>query len=184
MITPEAAVQRCLDAYTRARALEGAANAVLGPYAKDRINRAYRQAMPFLTPGPDAIDAFLACVTHGLILEVFTPAEASKLLYATQVAITSRRTRTEAAREDTPPLRHSATSPLAAPPSPANQAGASQPQTEGAQTEGAPYLRTASPSGDVGNHKPQPATSQPPTPPSRTAAKPQLAAPQVPQMPN
>ena len=115
------AVQRCLDAYTQARSLEGPANKdILDPYAKDRIRRAYRRAMPFLTPGPDAIDAFLACVTEGLILEVFTPAEASKLLYATQVALTSRRARTEAAKgqsksqpqtEDAPSMGTASSSP-------------------------------------------------------------------------
>jgi hypothetical protein len=51
--------------------------------------------MPILSSDPDAIDTFIACVTHGLIFEVFSPAEASKLLYAAQVTIGSRKARTQ-----------------------------------------------------------------------------------------
>ena len=91
-ITPEAAVQRCLDAYTHACALDDARNDH-SPESLARVNRAYRRAMPFLTPA--TIDAFLACVTHGLVLEIFTPPEAAKLLYATQIAVGSRRTATQ-----------------------------------------------------------------------------------------
>jgi hypothetical protein len=96
-ITPELPVQRCIDAYDKACDLDDARNDH-SPESLKRVNRAYRDAMPFLTSDPDAIDAFIACVTHGLIIQVFEPAEASKLLYAAQVAITSRRARTEAAR--------------------------------------------------------------------------------------
>ncbi|UWZ85790.1 hypothetical protein [Occallatibacter riparius] len=89
MTTPEQAVQRCLDAYNKACAEDDARNDH-SPESLRRVNRAYRRAMPFLTPA--TIDAFLACVTHGLVLEIFTTAEAAKLLYATQVAVGSRRT--------------------------------------------------------------------------------------------
>ncbi|UWZ85018.1 hypothetical protein [Occallatibacter riparius] len=88
-ITPEQAVQHCLDAYNKACAEDDARNDH-SPESLARVNRAYRRAMPFLTPA--TIDAFLACVTHGLVLEVFTTAEAAKLLYATQIAVGSRRT--------------------------------------------------------------------------------------------
>ncbi|UWZ86721.1 hypothetical protein [Occallatibacter riparius] len=88
-ITPESAVQRCLDAYNKACAEDDARNDH-SPESLARVNRAYRRAMPFLTPA--TIDAFLACVTHGLVLEIFTTAEAAKLLYATQIAVGSRRT--------------------------------------------------------------------------------------------
>ncbi len=87
-ITPEQSVQRCLDAYNKACAQNGARDEYSDDSA-DRVNRAYRRAMPFLTPA--TIDAFLACVTHGLVLEIFTIAEAAKLLYATQIAVGSRR---------------------------------------------------------------------------------------------
>jgi hypothetical protein len=97
--TTELAVQRCLDAYNKACAIEDAGNDH-SLESLQRVNRAYRHAMPFLTSDPEAIDAFIACVTHGLIYEIFPLAEASKLLYAAQVAITSRRARTEAARQN------------------------------------------------------------------------------------
>ncbi|UWZ83963.1 hypothetical protein [Occallatibacter riparius] len=89
MTTPEQAVQHCLDAYNKACAEDDARNDH-SPESLARVNRAYRRAMPFLTPA--TIDAFLACVTHGLVLEIFTTAEAAKLLYATQIAVGSRRT--------------------------------------------------------------------------------------------
>jgi hypothetical protein len=91
---PETAVQRCLDAYNQACARDDARNDH-SPESLDRVGRAYRHAMPFLTSDPDSIDAFIACVTHGLVIQVFQPAEASKLLYAAQVAITSRRARAQ-----------------------------------------------------------------------------------------
>ena len=97
--TPETAVQRCVKAYYEACDCEDPENTGLSDESWRRVRIAYRHAMPYLTPGPDSIDAFIACVTHGLIFQVFQPAEASKLLYAAQVAIGSRRARTEAARQ-------------------------------------------------------------------------------------
>jgi hypothetical protein len=98
--TPEAAVQLCIDAYQEACEREDARKD-FSPESLRRVRQAWRHAMPVLTPDPDAIDAFIACVTHGLIYQVFEAAEASKLLYAAQVAIGSRRTRQEAARAET-----------------------------------------------------------------------------------
>ncbi|HEY3706492.1 MAG TPA: hypothetical protein VGL22_15625 [Terracidiphilus sp.] len=95
--TPESAVQRCLDAFYKACARDDARKD-FSPESLQRTRYVWRQTMPILTPDPDAIDAFIACVTHGMILEVFTPAETSKLLYAAQTAIGSRRARTEALR--------------------------------------------------------------------------------------
>jgi hypothetical protein len=94
-LTPEASVQHCLDAYNQANACENARND-FSPEALDRVNRAWRHAMPILTP--DTLDAFVACVTHGLIYQVFPLAEASKLLYAAQVTVGSRRATQQAAR--------------------------------------------------------------------------------------
>ena len=96
MSTPESAVQRCLDAYNQADAREDARND-FSPEALARVNRAWRRAMPILTP--DTIDAFIACVTHGLLYQVFPLAEASKLLYAAQVTLGLLRARHEAARQ-------------------------------------------------------------------------------------
>ncbi|UWZ86198.1 hypothetical protein [Occallatibacter riparius] len=140
MTAPEQAVQHCLDAYNKACA-EDDARHDHSPESLAHVNRAYRRAMPFLTPA--TIDAFLACVTHGLVLEIFTTAEAAKLLYATQIAVGSRRS----AHQQSKPHQ---TQPAAATPSPLPLP---------AQTAGAPYLRTASPSGDVGDLEPKPAPS-------------------------
>jgi hypothetical protein len=46
---------------------------------------AYREAMPPLT-GSENIRNFIACVGHGMLLHIFNENEASKLLYAAQVA--------------------------------------------------------------------------------------------------
>jgi hypothetical protein len=47
--------------------------------------RAYCQAMPSLS-GAENIRNFIACVANGMLLEVFTGAESTRLLYAAQVA--------------------------------------------------------------------------------------------------
>jgi hypothetical protein len=96
-VTPETAVQLCLKVYNDACAREDARNDH-SPESLQRVHLAYRRAMPFLTPDSDAIDAFITCVTHGIVLGVFSTAEGSKLLYAAQVAIGSRRARLETAR--------------------------------------------------------------------------------------
>jgi len=90
--TPEAsvasAVQRCLDAYHATLAIPRKPDGTGSPH--DYAARAYRNAMPFLS-SPVQIDAFIACVAHGLLINVFNDTIASKLLYAAQVAIASRR---------------------------------------------------------------------------------------------
>jgi hypothetical protein len=96
MTTPESALQRCLDAFNQANAREDARND-FSPEALARVHRAWRRAMPILTP--DNLDAFIACVTQGLIYQVFPLAEASKLLYAAQVTLGLLRARREAARQ-------------------------------------------------------------------------------------
>src|ERR1700685_2571311 len=52
--------------------------------------RAYCQAMPPLS-GCENIRDFIACVAHGMLLDVFTGAESTRLLYAAQVANTAAR---------------------------------------------------------------------------------------------
>jgi hypothetical protein len=60
-------------------------------HAAERL--AYRRAMPPLQ-GSQNIRAFIACVTYGLLVEVFSERESTRLLYAAQVAWgTVRRTR-------------------------------------------------------------------------------------------
>jgi hypothetical protein len=97
-LTPDAAVQRCLNAFHQAWDLDDPNNKGLSPSGSQKVSEAWRFAMPFLTSDPDSIDAFLACVTQGMLLNVLTQAEASKLLYAVQVAISARRARSEIAR--------------------------------------------------------------------------------------
>jgi hypothetical protein len=57
----------------------GAARAV------KKANKAYREALPPLR-GAENIRDFIACVAHGMAIEVFDIREASKMLYAAQVA--------------------------------------------------------------------------------------------------
>ena len=58
--------------------------------AKSWSRRAYRLSLPALTGSRNVRD-FIACVTHGMLLGVIDPDEASKFLYAAQVAHTARR---------------------------------------------------------------------------------------------
>jgi hypothetical protein len=99
MTTPETPVRRCTKAYYDACDIEDPHNTGLDPDARYRVHLAYRHAMPYLLPNPDSIDAFIACVTHGLVIQVFAPPEAVKLLYAAQVTLGSLRARNEAARQ-------------------------------------------------------------------------------------
>jgi hypothetical protein len=87
------AVTRCHDA------MERAFRAIKSTYDKDgnesedqcqdraavAAQKAYCQAMPPLS-GSENIRNFIACVAHGMLLEVFTGAESTRLLYAAQVA--------------------------------------------------------------------------------------------------
>ena len=195
MSTTESAVQRCLDAYNQADAREDARND-FSPDALARVNRAWRRAMPILTP--DTLDAFIACLTHGLLYEVFPLAEASKLLYAAQVTLGLLRARREAARQEPKSQPKPAPTPTpveggeaavgrtagAPTPLPPNHGDPSHPQPSRA-----PSMGTVSLSPWVGDHEPQPSdpgATAPPAPPTplplpSMAAKPQLAAPQVPQ---
>jgi hypothetical protein len=51
---------------------------------------AYRNAMPTLSSHQEICD-FIACVTHGLLIELIDENMANKLLYGAQVAITALR---------------------------------------------------------------------------------------------
>lgn len=107
MQTPEpeesrlnAAVQRCCEAYHRVLAIPRPQDGKGS--AKDFASEAFRHAMPFLTSAIN-IEAFIACVAHGMLLGAIYPDDASKLLYAAQVAIGSRRARLQAERQAAKP---------------------------------------------------------------------------------
>ncbi len=53
--------------------------------ARKAATSAYRAAMPPLS-GSDNIRDFIACVAHGLLIETISGNEATRLLYAAQVA--------------------------------------------------------------------------------------------------
>ncbi len=146
MTTPETAVSRCLKAYYDKAEIENPHDTGVDAAALDRIRLAYRHTMPYLLPDRDSIDAFIACVTHGLVIHVFEPAEASKLLYAAQVTLGSLRARHEAAHQQSKSPQADTPTPL-----PRNHSEESQPQPSRA-----PSMATASSSPWVGDHEPQP----------------------------
>ena len=53
--------------------------------ALDLARDVYRKAMPPLT-GRENIQNFIACVAHGMLMKIIEPADATRLLYAAQVA--------------------------------------------------------------------------------------------------
>jgi hypothetical protein len=82
-------VKYCSEAFNAAYLAErekGATN-----YDSTKIGAsAYRRAMPRLTTYANIRD-FIACVTHGMVCQVISNADGTKLLYASQVALTSLR---------------------------------------------------------------------------------------------
>lgn len=54
-------------------------------WARAAANKAYRQAMPPLT-GRENIRDFIACVAHALLLDALQGNDATRLLYAAQIA--------------------------------------------------------------------------------------------------
>jgi hypothetical protein len=80
-----AAVQRCCQA--RERSLELSRAKRRDNYdTVTSANDAYRNAMPDLS-GYENIRDFIACITHGMVIGTVHPIEATKLLYAAQVAL-------------------------------------------------------------------------------------------------
>src|SRR5215472_16230615 len=94
--TIDAAVTKCHQAWTRQieaqNKKENQHNTDIhqGPYCKQFAGQAYRNALPHLS-SPQNIDAFIACVTHGMAIGAIADKLGTKLLYATQVATTSRK---------------------------------------------------------------------------------------------
>jgi hypothetical protein len=83
-------VARCARAwvlfYSEAILKKGASDASARAYAR----QGYLLTMPPLT-GSRNIRDFIACTTHGMVLGVLDSKEATKFLYAAQVAHTTRR---------------------------------------------------------------------------------------------
>jgi hypothetical protein len=86
---PISALTRCVEAYDRAYRAERASR-------RDEIaairsaRKAFRTALPPLG-GLENIRDFIACIAQAILLEVIDTADASKLLYAAQVAIAASR---------------------------------------------------------------------------------------------
>jgi len=81
---PNMAVEHCAKAYLQAAA-NATAEGKSDDYALKAARMAYGLAIPPLT-GPESIGDFIACVTHGILLGVFPGSDATRLLYAAQVA--------------------------------------------------------------------------------------------------
>lgn len=79
-----AAVARCCDAGVTARRA-AIAKGFPDYKATTAARDAYRKSMPPLS-GSENIRDFVACVAHGMLIEVFSNTDSAKLLYAAQVA--------------------------------------------------------------------------------------------------
>jgi len=78
------AVLNCWTAYEQIYAIERGEGAS-DKNAEEPAITAYRDAIPCLTD-QESIRDFIACVTHGMVLQLITTNEGTKLLYAAQVA--------------------------------------------------------------------------------------------------
>jgi hypothetical protein len=81
---PATPLDKCLEAYASARkAAQASGERIYG--INDAGEAAYRRAMPPLR-GRANIREFIVCVTHGMLIKVISYPDATKLLYAAQVA--------------------------------------------------------------------------------------------------
>lgn len=79
------AVQLCRETFLRT--IEECRARKLDNYDTEKqASRAFREAMPHLATAASVRD-FIACVTYGMMIDVFGESEGSKLLYAAQVAV-------------------------------------------------------------------------------------------------
>ncbi len=85
---PLSIVDRCVNAYNKARS-ETYARTEDRFAAKDAGSMAYRNTMPPLR-GAENIRDFIACVAQALLFGVIKDKDASKLLYAAQVAFSAQ----------------------------------------------------------------------------------------------
>ena len=91
------AVFRCCKAWRYAydEAMDNPEDEEIGPDQEDAeaaADRAYADAMPPLF-GVRNIRNYIACVAHGSVIGVIAPEEASRLLYAAQIAFSTCRIR-------------------------------------------------------------------------------------------
>jgi len=94
------AVARCYEAYTQA--MKEAIERQKGRIGVDKAAcKAYCNAMPTLS-GLDNIRDFIACVAHGMAMDIIVSAQGTKLLYAAQVAHSTRETRSHRAKSNRP----------------------------------------------------------------------------------
>lgn len=101
------AVARCVKAWHRTYGLASIApgDRRLAPedqngnyFAREQAAIAFRDAMPPLC-GPENISDFIACVTFGMLKNVFSAAESMRLLEAAKTALSALRIAAAAARE-------------------------------------------------------------------------------------
>ena len=92
---PISAIARCSAARNQARS-DALARSQSRYTADEAGAKAFRRAMPPLL-GADNIRDFIACVAHGMLIGVIENKDATKLLYAAQVAFAAQ-TRTEPTR--------------------------------------------------------------------------------------
>lgn len=85
-LTPtRVAIARCCDAYEQTRrALERKRGEIA---AHHLASESYRKAIPLLTD-PASIPVFIACVTHGMLIDAIENAQGMRLLYAARTANT------------------------------------------------------------------------------------------------
>jgi hypothetical protein len=81
---PNMAVEHCAKAYLQAAA-NATAEGKSDDYARKAAQLAYGLAIPPLT-GAESIGDFIACVTQGMLLGAIPGSDATRLLYAAQVA--------------------------------------------------------------------------------------------------
>ncbi|MGA2674236.1 MAG: hypothetical protein ABSE99_13520 [Terracidiphilus sp.] len=89
VVSSNPAVARCLSAWEpvyRAALAKGRYKV----HAADDAAQLYRDAMPPLS-GYENIRDFIACTAHGILVGAIDATDASKLLYAAQVALTTLR---------------------------------------------------------------------------------------------
>jgi hypothetical protein len=79
------AIRRCCEAHQRSLE-ESRTRRDSRSETLELAIEAYKDAMPDLC-GYESIRDFIACTTHGMLIEVIDPVQAAKLLYAAQVAI-------------------------------------------------------------------------------------------------
>lgn len=89
LVPRNAAIERCCLAEKRSRR-DSRLKRIDIIETEIRADEAYRKALPDLV-GYENIRDFIACVTHGMTINTITAFQASKFLYAAQVALAALR---------------------------------------------------------------------------------------------